>query len=289
MDFTTLTAAQKKSFQDDGFLLIPNALDAETLEQVTSACDRFAKPFLEKFEIKDRPWYNDLDFRPGLLEDDVLRDLVTQSTTVPLLVQLLSPNIHLHSTALTYKRPENPDFPQWRRGWHRDIRIPRDLGHENLPVVGIKVCYCLSDFSTPDSGMTLMARKSHLRTEPLRIPEDGIDPPDLEVCDVPMKAGDALIFENRIFHTATPNRTDRIAKRLIYGYAYRWMKAEVYLDPPSKTLLAKSDPVTRQLMGGYPDIDTRAWALEDWARKHNVLPTPVPWFVKVESQNEAHA
>lgn len=288
MNFTPLTAAQKKSFEDDGFLLIPNALDAETLEQVTAACDRFARPFLEKFEIKDKPWYNDLDFRPGLLEDDALLDLVTQSTTVPLLVQLLSPNIHLHSTALTYKRPENPEFPQWRRGWHRDIRIPRDLGHENLPMVGIKICYCLSDFSTPDSGMTLMARKSHLRTEPLYIPEDGIDPPDLEVCDVPMKAGDALIFENRIFHTATPNRTEHIAKRLIYGYSYRWMKAEIYLDPPSKKLLAKSDPVTRQLLGGYPDIDTRAWVLEDWARKHEVMPQPVPWFIKVESENENH-
>ena len=45
MNFTPLTPAQKKSFEDDGFLLIPNALDAETLEQVTAACDRFAQPF----------------------------------------------------------------------------------------------------------------------------------------------------------------------------------------------------------------------------------------------------
>lgn len=280
MDFIALNSAQKQSFERDGFLVVPNALDPEMLARVREACDRFAAPFLNKFDIQDKPWYNDLDFRPGLLEDDALRELVAYSTTVPLLVQLLSPNIHLHSTALTYKRPENPDFPQWRRGWHRDIRIPRDLGHVNLPMVGIKICYCLSDFDTPDSGMTIMARGSHLRQEPLYIPEDGIDPPDLECCDVPLKAGDALIFENRIFHTATPNRTDQVARRLIYGYSYRWMKPEIYLDPPEKRLLDKSDPITFQLLGGYRDIDTRPWALQDWVKHHKVDKPPVPWFIK---------
>ena len=68
--------------------------------------------------------------------------LVSHSTTVPLVVQLLSPNIHLLSTSITYKRPENPDLPLFRRGWHRDLRLPEDMGHENMPRVGIKICYC---------------------------------------------------------------------------------------------------------------------------------------------------
>ena len=280
MDFTPLTPAQKQSFEEDGFLIVRNALDSETNKNVRDACDRLAHAFLNKGKILDKPWYNDLDHRPGLLEEEALFDLVSHSSTVPLIVQLLSPNIHLHSTALTYKKPENPDFPPYRRGWHRDIRIPRDLGHANLPVVGIKVCYCLSDFDQPDSGMTIMARKSHLREEPLKIAEDQIDPPDLEICDLQLKAGDALLFENRIFHTATPNRTNRIAKRLIYGYAYRWMKPEVYLDPPDPELLKKADLITRQLLGGYRDIDTRPWALEDWFRQHNVAKKEVPWVVK---------
>ncbi|MCB9232379.1 MAG: phytanoyl-CoA dioxygenase family protein [Bacteroidia bacterium] len=281
MDFTPLSPAQRESFAEDGYLVVRNALDPETNQAVLEACDRQAAAFLGKGQIWNKPWYNDLDFRPGLLEEEALFNLVSQSSTVPLVVQLLSPNIHLHSTALTYKRPENPDHPPYRRGWHRDIRIPRDLGHENLPIVGIKVCYCLTDFDQDDSGMTIMARRSHLRQEPLRIPEEGIDPPDLEVVDIQLNAGDALLFENRIFHTATPNRSDKVAKRIIYGYAYRWMRPEVYLDVPNPALLKKADPVTRQLIGGYRDIDTPPWALQDWARKHGVMPKSVPWFVKV--------
>lgn len=279
MDFTPITKEQIKSFKEDGFLVVRNALTPEQNAAVTEACDRQSGNFLDKYELLNKPWFNDLDMRPGLLYEEALFDLVTHSTTVPLVVQLMTPNIHLHSTALTYKRPENPDMPPYRRGWHRDIRIPRDLGHTQLPMVGIKICYCLSDFSEPGSGMTIMARRSHLDQEPLKIPEEEVDPIGKDICELKLNAGDAVLFENRIFHTATPNRTDRIAKRLIYGYAFRWMKQEVYLDPPDENLLKKSDPITRQLLGGYRDIDTKAWAMEDWARKHGVMPESVPWHV----------
>ena len=280
MEFTPITNDQRKSFAEDGFLVVKNALTKSQVQDVRDACDRLANSFLNKGEILNRPWYNDLDFRPGLLYEEALLKLVTHSTTVPLIVQLMTPNIHLHSTALTYKRPENPEHPPFRRGWHRDIRIPRDLGHDNLPLVGIKICYCLSDFTEADSGMTIMARKSHMDTEPLKIPKEEVDPLGQDICELKLEEGDAVLFENRIFHTATPNKTDRIAKRIIYGYAYRWMKQEVYLDPPDPALLKISDPVTRQLLGGYRDIDTKAWALEDWARKHGVMPASVPWHVE---------
>ena len=202
MNFTPLHPDQKQFFEENGFLVIRNALTPAINQQVMEACDRLAHVFLNKGKIQNKPWYNDLDLRPGLLNEQALYDLVTCPTIVPLIVQLLSPNIHLHSTALTYKRPENPDLPPYRRGWHRDIRIPRDLGHVNLPMVGIKVCYSLTEFDTPDSGMTLMAKKSHLANEPLIIPKGKIDPPAYEVIDLDLKAGDAVLFENRIYHTA---------------------------------------------------------------------------------------
>ena len=129
--------------------------------------------------------------------------------------------------------------------------------------------------------MTLMARGSHRKSEPLRIPKDAVDPKDLEVCDLRLNAGDALLFENRIFHTAAPNRSDRVSKVAIYGYAFRWMKPEVYLDVPDKELLESADPVTRQLLGGYRDVDTPPWALQEWANRHQVSPEPVPWTIEV--------
>src|SRR5215467_3852755 len=139
MDFVYLRPEQRRSFAADGFLVVPNALSAERVGQLVEACDRLAKSLLDKPAITGRPEYNHLDLRPGLLNEEALFDLITNSSTVPLVVQLLSPNIHLHSTTLLYKRPEDPNAPTFRRGWHRDIRIPRDLGHRSLPLVGMKI------------------------------------------------------------------------------------------------------------------------------------------------------
>ena len=281
MDFIRLTPEQRQSFEQDGFLVVPNALPSEKVRQLVEAGDRLADAFLKKPEVSDRPEYNHLDLRPGLLREEAFLSLVANASTVSLVAQLLGPNIHLHSTALICKRPELPDASPFRRGWHRDIRIPKDLGHEGLPRVGIKICYCLTDFRQPDSGITKMARGSHLKTTPLTIRKDQVDPTDVEVCDLRLNSGDALLFENRIFHTAAPNRSDRVSKVIMYGYSYRWMKPEVYLDVPDKRYLENSSPIVRQLLGGYRDIDTPPWALQEWAKRHKVEPEPVPWTVEI--------
>jgi ectoine hydroxylase-related dioxygenase (phytanoyl-CoA dioxygenase family) len=107
-----------------------------------------------------------------------------------------------------------------------------------------------------------------------------VDPADLEVCDLKLNAGDAFLFENRLFHTAAPNLGDRCSKVVLYGYSYRWMKTETYLEIPDERQLVGKDPVTRQLLGGYRDIDTPPWGLKGWARRHGVLPETVPWTVE---------
>jgi len=280
MDFVPLTPEQRQSFDEDGFLVVRGALDRADVARLVEACDRLANVFLNKPEVLNRPEYNHLDLRPGLLREKALFELVTHSSTVPLVVQLLSPNIHLHSTALICKRPESASAPRFRRGWHRDIRIPQDLGHEGLPRVGVKICYCLTDFHQPDSGMTLLARGSHLRTEPLTIRKGEVDPSGVELCDLKLDAGDAFLFENRLYHTAAPNLSGRVSKVLMYGYSYRWMKPEVYLESPDERGLWQADPVARQLLGGYRDVDTQPWALKQWAKRHGVLPKPVPWTIE---------
>ena len=75
-----------------------------------------------------------------------------------------------------------------------------DVGHAGCPRVGLKVGYCLTDFSVPDSGATWFIRKSHKLSKPLGIREGDVDPP---VYDEPLlHAGDAFLFESRIYHAA---------------------------------------------------------------------------------------
>src|SRR5215213_347262 len=219
MEFVPLTESQRRSFAADGYLVVQNALDPETIDNLLVEADQLCAPFLNKPELAGKPEYNHLDLRRGLLK------------------------------------------------------------HETLPLVGIKVCYCLTDFEQPNCGMTLMARGTHLRTEPLQIPKGQVDPIGVEVKDLRLKAGDALFFENRIFHTAAPNLSARTSKVVIYGYAYRWMKPEVYLESPDEQQLFAVDPITRQLLGGYRDVDTPAWALDRWAKRYGVSRATVPWTV----------
>src|SRR5678815_1379273 len=126
MEFVRLTSEQRQAFAEDGYLVVRDVLDGETVERLVAEADRLAAPFLNKPELAGKPEYNHLDLRRGLLKEKALLALVANSNTVPLVVQLLSPNIHLHSTTVIYKRPEFPDAPSFRRGWHRDTRIPKD-------------------------------------------------------------------------------------------------------------------------------------------------------------------
>src|ERR1044071_31853 len=107
MDFVRLTTEQRQSFDRDGFLVVANALGSDAVDRLVEACDRLSGPFLTKPKLFDRPEYNHIDLRPGILREEALFDLIDNGTTVPLVVQLLGPNIHLHSTTLIYKRPEN--------------------------------------------------------------------------------------------------------------------------------------------------------------------------------------
>ena len=143
------------------------------------------------------------------------------SLTVPLVVQLLSPNIHLHTTAIIFKYPQANEEEAPYRVWHRDIGITEDLGHEGIVRAGIKVGYCLTDFPAPESGFTKFVPGSHLLQTPLPIPRGQVDPES--AVDLCLNAGDAFLFENRIFHTAAPNLSQRTSKVVIFGYSYRWM------------------------------------------------------------------
>ena len=266
MDFVRLTDAQRREFDTKGFLLVRQVLDAALIGQLIEDADRLMDA------------HGPGHLRKGVVQAPSFAPLLSHPATVPLVVQLLGPNIHLHTATITYKAPQ-PDAAE-ARGWHRDIGISDDLGHQNLPRVGLKVCYCLTDFLEPSSGMTLMAPGSHLLQTPLPVKKDALDPEG--VFEAGLQAGDALFFENRIFHSSAPNRSKRTSKVVFYGYSYRWMKVEKNLFPPDPSLLeAAEDEVDRQLLGGYIAVDTPHEALKNWAAEHGLPAEPPPWVMEV--------
>ena len=209
---------------------------------------------------------------------------------MPLILQLLGTNIHITNTALIYKHPQAPEKPD-NRNWHRDVGVHLDVGHEGCPRVGLKVGYCLTDFSVPNSGATWFIRQSNRLEEPLRIPEGEVDPP---VYDEPLlRAGDAFLFESRIYHAAGLNFRKNISKVVIYGYHYRWIKPDYYLRyyndmlQPEAKLVEGLDDLGRQFLGASIDTKGREdpngvhWAGEEWAKAHNVDLEQAPQTVPI--------
>ncbi len=262
LEFVKLTDEQRQFFDKNGYLVVPDVLSSKDIDQLTAACDRMIEAFDQDSSYVQQS--------PGIVVDTNFHPLLAWSPTVPLITQLLSPNIHLHTTAIIYKRSQKQDKPEIvnQRGWHRDIGITEDLGHDNLLRVGIKVGYCLTDFPQPRSGFTMFASGSHLLPTPLPIPRGKVDPSS--VLDLCLKAGDAFLFENRIFHTSAPNLSPRTSKVIILGYSYRWMggrKTNMQQVQPSQKILDQVDPIRQQLLGGESD------AVIHWAKENDFNPS----------------
>ena len=164
MELVLLEEQQRRFFDDNGYMVVPGALTEQEVVQLTTVCDRM----IDEFGREADQYY--VQRRSGIVQEKAFHPLLTHSSTVPLVVQLLSPNIHLHTTAIIYKFSQD-DADEGTRGWHRDIGMTEDLGHEGIVRAGIKVGYCLTDFPAPQSGFTMFAPGSHLLPTPLPIPQ----------------------------------------------------------------------------------------------------------------------
>ena len=271
MEFVQLAEAQRDEFEENGFFIMRSVLDDDMIARLTEASDRI----VDSLETDVQSVHK----RDGLVQEPAFAELTSQTKAIPLVIQLLGTNIHITNTALLYKRPQPHEMPE-DRGWHRDVGLHLDLGHKNCPRVGLKVAYCLTDLTVPNSGATWFIPKSHKLQEPLGIPEGKIDP--IEPYAEPLlRAGDAYFFENRIYHSTGLNFTDKTAKIVIYGYHYTWLKPEGYLlhyndrQQPDEDVLKNVDELGKQFLGGG------GGAAAQWATEHNLKLEQAPQVVTI--------
>jgi ectoine hydroxylase-related dioxygenase (phytanoyl-CoA dioxygenase family) len=275
MQFTKLSDEQRRHFDEQGYLIVRNAVDDETMTRLIEAGDRLIGSDRTENRQKSNERYD--GFRNVISLEDAFIPLLTNPKTVPLIVQLLSPNIHLMTSHLIYKYPDPPGTPETRRdpGWHQDIAgTNTDLGHADLPRMVIKVAYYLTDLSEPKSGATLFAPGSNNLKEPLRKPDGQADPDN--TVEPLLHAGDAVLFENRTWHAGAVNFSGRTRKAVMFGYGYRWMSLLDGTAYPDE-LIDKVDDVGKQLLDGLKDPQGRFIPgginkpLMDWAREHGVV------------------
>lgn len=252
-----LAPVERQCFEADGYVLLPRVLDAATLERLRAAAERLDAAYRRRPGINRHAVLNRHDLIGAA---DVFLDLIDWPATFPKVVDLLGWNIQLFHTQLVVTPPAHPDAPRGGYAWHQDNnRMNRELGPPPHPMISVKVAYFLSDCPEPGMGNLCVHPGSH--SAPAAPPGPGV-----EVCAA---AGDALVFDRRLWHAASTNHSPVTRVVCFYGYSYRWLR------PKSRFPVAvTTDPVRRQLLG--------------WARSANGHFDPSPEEVPLRAWTAAN-
>lgn len=259
-----LTDGERTRFERDGYLLVERALPRAE----AGALADLAQRHLDEFRAGGANPHAVLNLHDCVGRDDRFLQLVDWPATFPKVFGILGWNIQLFHTQLIVTPPAPAGAPAGPYGWHqdnnrqnRDFEIPPPH-----PRVSVKVGYLLSDAPDPGMGNFCCIPGSHLGPLPAVDPATGQPAGAVEVCGA---AGDAVLFDRRLWHSASTNTSDRPRTMLFYGYSYRWLRPKSAMDF-DRAWLESLDPVRRQLLGwatspnGYfdptdDDVPLRAW------------------------------
>ena len=263
-----LTEEERRTFDETGLIYVRNALSPEQVEQGTDLTERIHQAKLaEGHDARTALFY------PNFIPDDpYFVDLVDYERILPKVWGILGWNIYLYHAHLIVTPPngEAPDDRTFR--WHQDSgRVTFEMESHPRPRLSLKVAYFLSDTSEPGRGNFWVEPRSHLRDEIDR-PEDGVGQPK-GATPVLARPGDAVFFDRRLWHAASPNWSDITRRVLFYGFGYRWLRTKD--DMTVEHLWKGSSPVRRQLLGWSVNANGRFSPTDEdvplrtWLREHS--------------------
>jgi ectoine hydroxylase-related dioxygenase (phytanoyl-CoA dioxygenase family) len=285
-----MTDEQRRSFDDQGFILIDNFFSDSEFDRLLKAIDEVAVRIrAEKGLSENDPFA----LRNALSHHEAFLDLIDNPRILPLVVDAIGWNIQIRTTHLDYRPPYPRDLVPGELGtgegadhtagyknlvWHPDLAGPylfeAPSNDGRLPSMEIKVGYYLSDLRSKNSGAICLVPGSHrrspqeLRDMQLRVPED-------QYIELNVPPNTALLWRTQVWHCVTPNLSDLVRKVFYVGYQYRWLRPTDYIqqDP---ALIARSSPIRRQLLGaldtsGDPlgddpfwEPSSRYWLIKNW-------------------------
>ncbi|HEU4399509.1 MAG TPA: phytanoyl-CoA dioxygenase family protein [Actinomycetota bacterium] len=275
-----ITGEERRRFAEQGWLMLPRAVPAPLLRRLLTAVDRvYAEEALAGRVRPDRSLHllGFLPRHPAFLE------LLDLPTTLRYAWGLLGWNLHVHHCHLDVNPPvTDPGAPVW--AWHQDGgRQNLELETSPRPMLSVKLAYLLTDLSETGRGNTRIIPGSHRRDTLARPrPELGHEEPRGAI-QVTGRAGDAFVFDRRLWHSRSVNTSGITRKLLFLAYTYRWVRPrdDMEIDRDSD-LWRRLTPVRRQLLGDGPDamshwgLGTDAVPLREELRRKGLLDPTVP-------------
>ena len=236
-----LTDAERRHMNEQGYVVVPEALDRADCARLIAAVDRVDGRERTPTFGRERL----LSFSNILPEDPAFVDLLDWPRVFPKVWGILGWNIYCYHTHLDFSPvlsapPANPV------AWHQDsMRVNEEIECTPRPRLSLKIGYYLTDVSGADWGNTLLLPGSHVQDE-LDTPNDGIASPAGAI-PLRVQAGAALILDRRLWHSRSPNFGPHTRKVVWIGYAYRWLRPKDEMTVSG--LLESADPIRRQLLG----------------------------------------
>ena len=273
-----LTDDERRHFEEQGYLIVENALSPERVESLAGAVDRLYGEALSDGGTKPGQQWGSTDI---LRKDDALLDLVDCPTTLPKVWGILGWNIYLYHAHMHVKPPasEEADPNEGWMEWHQDSgRVNLEVKTYPAPRLSLKIAYFLTDVSEPGMGNFHIIPGSHVSKEIPEFSEVGIDPRERKPDKIPeegmpvcVNAGTAMFFDRRLWHGRSANHSAFTRKALFFGYAYRWIRQKD--DMNVEQLYERCDPIRRQLLGDAvrnngrfvpsdEDVPLKMWLIE---------------------------
>ena len=241
IDHTALDEHQRR-FDELGYTIIKGALAPDKVEELLTVIDEM------RAEFHDHAHRNaserGLNIRPVIDKHPAFRALLMWPATFPVVVKLLGHyNIQLMQSHLF---EADPGHAQRVTGWHNDGGVPAIEVNGIRAFGSLKVGYFLRTIDQENMGGLMVVPGSHRIQGAPPFPDGEADP--VGAVQVRFEAGDAIVFQQGLWHAAAPNLSSQRRTALYYGYGYRVFRPVDYQTMPAN-LLDVCSPIERQLLG----------------------------------------
>jgi hypothetical protein len=265
MRYTALDDAERAAFANDGLVLIEQALQPDELARVCAAARRV---YAEERRAGRLAADGSLHLLGMLHRDPALLDLLDYPMTLRWVWSLLGWNVYTHHNHLDVN-PGDAGAPRPSWNWHQDgYRQNCDVDADPRPMLSLKVAFVLSDLSERGRGATQVIPRSHpantLAGRPDRPDADYDDPPG--AVEIRARPGDAFVFDRRLWHSRSVNRSAITRCMAFIGYTHRWVRPLDEVDYAADAAwFGALPPLRRQLLGGGADranfwgVDRGGW------------------------------
>jgi len=216
--YRRVTAEQARAYDEVGFFVLEDAVDAGTVAALTEAIEPFDREVMDFLATRPDGRFSiagvdtvSIALHPAT-RSDVCREFCTSELMADLCHDLIGPDARLYWDQSVYKRPHGSEPVLWHQ----------DNGYTYIePQAYLTVWVALTD-ATPENGCvqvlpgvhragTVAHRNTPIGYECVRDPEGAVL--------VPVRAGDAVVFSSLTPHATGRNTTDAIRRAYIVQFA----------------------------------------------------------------------